>query len=107
MFKVAGAKYFDESKKNSASFDVGQAIKAVVPTLTSNANIGVSTLTDIAYKAALKKAGDNEKSITAAIATASNDAIRTALAPELSSITIAPALVGSADDLTKLTNISR
>ena len=101
---TAGATYFDESKKNSASFDVGQAIKAVVPTLTSNANIGVSTLTDIAYKAALKKAGDNEKSITAAIATASNDAIRTALAPELSSITIAPALVGSADDLTKLTN---
>ena len=78
---TAGATYFDESKKNSASFDVGQAIKAVVPTLTSNANIGVSTLTDIAYKAALKKAGDNEKSITAAIATASNDASVPASAP--------------------------
>jgi hypothetical protein len=100
---TAGATYFDESKKNSAPFDAGQVIKAVVPTLTSNANIGVSALTDIAYKTELKKAG-NEAAISADIATKANEAIRTALAPELSSITIAPALVGSADDLTKLTN---
>lgn len=101
---TAGATYFDESKKNSAPFDADQVIKAVVPTLTSNANIGVSALTDIAYKAAFKKAGDNEKSITATIATASNDAIRTALAPELSSITIAPTIIGSVDDWTNLAN---
>jgi len=100
---TAGATYFDESKENSAPFGAGQVIKAVVPTLTSNANIGVSALTDIAYKTALKKAG-NEAAISADIATKANEAIRTALAPELSSITIAPTLVGSADDLTKLTN---
>ncbi len=101
---AAGATYFDESKANSAPFDASQVIKVVVPTLVANANIGVSALTDIAYKAALKKAGGSEAAISAAIATASNDAIRTALAPELASITEAPSVVGSADDLAALKN---
>ena len=103
---AAGATYFDESKGNTVAFGADQAIKVVVPTVAANANIGVSALTDIAYKAALKKAGGNETTptISAAIASASNDAIKAALAPELSSITVAPSVVGSADDLTTLKN---
>jgi len=98
----AGAKYFDESQKSEVNFAAGQIIRAVVPTITSN--IGVTTLTEVAYQAAVKKAGGDVKAVTSEIAKASNEAIRKALAPELASITTAATLVGSTADLSILAN---
>ncbi len=97
----AGAKYFDESKKAELDFAAGQILRVITPTFTSN--IGVSTLTEVAYQAAVKKAG-SATAITSDIATAANEAIRKALAPELSSITTAPTVIGSAADLAMLAN---
>lgn len=97
----AGAKYFDESKKAELDFAANQSLRVVLPTITNN--IGVSTLTEVAYQAAVKKAG-SVSAITSQIAAATNEAIRKALAPELSSITTAATLVGSTADLSILTN---
>jgi hypothetical protein len=103
---AAGVKYFDESKMAEVDFGAGQTLKVVIPTVAANANIGVSALTDIAYKTALKNAGGTETvmKISADTATKANAAILKALAPELASITITPTLVGSAADLDALTN---
>jgi hypothetical protein len=110
IFEVQGsatAKYVDESKLSATNngetnFDATQKIRVAVPALT--ANIGVSTLTEVAYQAALKKASNDEKAISAAIATASNEAIRKALAPELTSITVTPTVIGSLADLAAIQN---
>jgi len=101
------AKYVDESKLSTTNngetnFDATQKIRVAVPSLTTN--IGISTLTEVAYQAALKKASNNEKAISADIATASNEAIRKALAPELTSITATPTVIGSLADLAALQN---
>lgn len=96
-----GSKYFDESKKDELDFAASQTLRVVLPTMTNN--IGVTTLTEIAYQAAVKKAGSTS-AITSEIATATNEAIRKALAPELASITTAATLVGSTADLSILTN---
>lgn len=96
-----GSKYFDESKKDELDFAASQTLRVVLPTMTNN--IGVTTLTEIAYQAAVKKAG-SVSAITSQIATATNEAIRKALAPELASITTAATLVGSTADLSILTN---
>lgn len=101
------AKYVDESKLSEANdgevnFNAGQKIRVVIPALTSN--VGVSTLTEIAYQAALKKASNDEKAISAAIANAANEAIRKALAPELASITSAPTVIGNLADLAAIQN---
>lgn len=97
----AGSKYFDESKKAELDFAATQTLRVVLPTITNN--IGVSTLTEVAYQAAVKKAG-SASAITSEIATATNEAIRKALAPELASITTAATLVGSTADLSILAN---
>ncbi len=96
-----GSKYFDESKKDELDFAASQTLRVVLPTMTNN--IGVTTLTKIAYQAAVKKAGSTS-AITSEIATATNEAIRKALAPELTSITTAATLVGSSADLSILAN---
>jgi len=103
----ATAKYVDESKLSATNtgevnFDAAQKIRATVPTLATN--IGVSTLTEVAYQAALKKASNNEKAISADIATKANEAVRKALAPELTSITAAPTVIGSVADLAAIQN---
>ena len=103
----ATAKYVDESKLSSTNngetnFDAAQKIRVTIPALGSN--IGVSTLTEVAYQAALKKASNDEKAISADIATQANEAIRKALAPELTSITAAPTVIGSMADLAALQN---
>lgn len=97
----AGAKYFDESKGAEVDFEVGKKIRAALPMLDSN--IGVSTLTEVAYQAAVNKAGSSS-ALTAGVISGANEAIRKALAPELSSITIVPHLVGSAADLATIAN---
>ncbi len=103
----ATAKYVDESRLSSTNngetnFDAAQKIRVAIPALTTN--IGVSTLTEVAYQTALKKVSNDEKAITADIATQANDAIRKALAPELTSITAAPTVIGSMADLAALQN---
>ncbi len=103
----ATAKYVDESKLSATNtgevnFDAAQKIRATVPTLATN--IGVSTLTEVAYQTALKKASNNEKAISADIATKANEAVRKALAPELTSITAAPTVIGSFADLAAIQN---
>jgi hypothetical protein len=97
-----GVKYFDESKMAEVNFSAGQTIRAVTSSLT--ANIGVSALTDVAYKTALKNTGGSDAipAISADVASKANEAIRKSLAPELESITIAPTLVGSAADLANI-----
>lgn len=99
----ANAKYFDESKNAEVNFESGKMIRAALPSLSSS--VGVSALTEVAYQAALKKANNNVASITSEIATNSNEAIRKALAPELTSITaVPPHLVGSVAELATITN---
>jgi hypothetical protein len=114
VFEVQGsetAKYVDESKLSATNngetaFGATQKIRVAVPALT--ANIGVSTLTELAYQTALKTAGNNEKLISAETATKANDEIRDKLAPELkltsTSITAAPFVIGSFADLANITN---
>ena len=82
-------------KMAEVDFGAGQTLKVVIPTVAANANIGVSALTDIAYKTALKNAGGTETAmkISADTATKANAAILKALAPELASITITPRLL--------------
>jgi hypothetical protein len=96
-----GAKYFDESKGAEVDFGTGKQIRAALPMLDDN--IGVSTLTEVAYQAALNKAGSSS-ALTSDIIGGANEAIRKALAPELSSITITPHLIGSASDLAMIAN---
>lgn len=97
----ANSKYFDESKNAELDFGTEQKIRVVLPTFTNN--IGVSTLTEIAYQAAVKKAGSSS-ALTANIVNGANEAIRKALAPELTSITATPHLVGSTSDLATIAN---
>lgn len=96
-----GAKYFDESKGAEVDFGTGKQIRAALPALADK--IGVSTLTEVAYQAALNKAGSSS-ALTSGVIGSANEEIRKALAPELSSITITPHLVGSASDLAVITN---
>jgi hypothetical protein len=96
-----GAKYFDESKGAEVDFGTGKQIRAALPALADK--IGVSTLTEVAYQAALNKAGSSS-ALTSGIISSANEEIRKALAPELSSITVTPSLVGSSADLAALKN---
>ncbi|MCP5174097.1 MAG: hypothetical protein H6996_03205 [Moraxellaceae bacterium] len=97
----AGAKYFDESKGEEVDFDAGKQIRAALPMLEDK--IGVSTLTEVAYQAAEKKAGPSS-ALSAEIISGANEAIRKALAPELENITTPPHLVGSVADLATIAN---
>ena len=75
-----GATYFDESANADVNFPASKKIRAVIPALTPNANIGVTILTELATQAALKKASNDLTKITADIATEANKIIRDNLA---------------------------
>ncbi len=106
-----GATYFDESKKAEVSLDAevdaGSTFHAVLPALNAATNVGVTTLTDIAYKMAVKKAVDENK-LGAELVNEANQKVGEALAPELiaagQSILLAPKAVGSAADFANLDN---
>ena len=91
-----GATYFDESANADVNFPASKKIRAVIPALTPNANIGVTILTELATQAALKKASNDLTKITADIATEANKIIRDNLAKELgaNSLLTAPTLIG-------------
>lgn len=90
-----GATYFDEAKNANIALPATQKIRAIVPTLTNNANIGVTVLTEVAAQAAIKAAGDLSK-VTTQVATEANNQIKTLLAKELgtASILTPPTVIG-------------
>ncbi|HRH92615.1 MAG TPA: hypothetical protein PLW01_11975, partial [Agitococcus sp.] len=90
-----GATYFDEAKNANIPLPATQKIRAIVPTLADNANVGVTALTEVATQAAIKAAGDLSK-ITTQIATTANDQVKTLLAKELGSASLLtpPTIIG-------------
>jgi len=89
------ATYFDESTNTDVPFPDGKVIRAVIPALIANANVGVTALTELAARTALKKAGEGE--LTQEIAEKANEVIRNNLAPELGtdSLLTPPTVIGN------------
>jgi hypothetical protein len=90
-----GAMYFDEAKNDNIPLPASQTIRAIVPTLADNANVGVTVLTEIATQAAIKTAGDLSK-VTSQIAGSANTEVGKLLANELGAngILTPPAIIG-------------
>ena len=90
-----GATYFDEAKSADIALPATQKIRAIVPTLTDNANVGVTVLTEVATQAAIKAAGDLSK-VTTQVATDANNQIKNLLAKELgtASLLTPPTIIG-------------
>lgn len=90
-----GATYFDEAKNADIALPATQKIRAIVPTLTDNANVGVTVLTEVATQAAIKAAGDLSK-VTTQVATDANNQIKNLLAKELgtASLLTPPTIIG-------------
>ena len=89
------ATYFDESLKKDVPFPADKKIRAVIPALIANANVGVTALTELAAQIAFKKAGEGE--LTQEIAEKANEVIRNNLAPELGtdSLLTPPTVIGN------------
>jgi len=84
---VAGdsdAQYYDEASGSMQSFPDGSLLRAMVP--AGSTQTAVTTLTEVAYQLAQ----ENQISLTDANINTLNERVRTALAPELSSILSAP-----------------
>jgi len=97
---AAGASYFDEAAGVVVAFPAGEVMRALAATVQPD--IGVTTLTEMAYQAARAAAG-GDAALTAAMIQNANDAIRDAMAPELASgLLTPPTLVGSRADLAQL-----
>ncbi|MCB1659680.1 MAG: hypothetical protein KDI39_15790 [Pseudomonadales bacterium] len=90
-----GATYFDEAKNDNIPLPATQKIRAIVPTLADNANVGVTVLTEFATQAAIKTAGDLSK-VTTQVATQANEQIKKLLASELgtASLLTPPTIIG-------------
>jgi len=90
------ATYFDESANANVNFPASEKIRAVVPAVSGNVNVGVTVLTELATQVALKKAGNDLTKVSKDIATEANKVVRDALAKELgsNSLLTPPTLIG-------------
>lgn len=91
-----GATYFDEAKNANIPLPATQKIRAIVPTLNDNANVGVTVLTEVATQAAIKAAGNKLTDVTTKIANDANEQVKILLAKELgtASLLTPPTIIG-------------
>jgi hypothetical protein len=78
-----GAMYFDEAKNANVAFPASQKIRAIAPTLSNDANIGVSILTELASQTAEKALGGSLANATATVVNEANAKVKMLLAKEL------------------------
>jgi hypothetical protein len=75
--------YFDEAKNANVAFPASQKIRAIAPTLSNDANIGVSVLTELAAQTAEKALGGSLANATATVVNEANTKVKMLLAKEL------------------------
>lgn len=91
-----GATYYDEASDTNVPLPASKKIRAIAPNLGDTPNIGVTVLTDLAYQAAVKAAGAENKVNTADIVNQANNQIKALLAKELgtNSLLTPPTIIG-------------
>ena len=89
------ATYYDEKSANNLPLTAAKTIRALAPTLTDNANIGVTVLTELATQAAEKNA-KGLANVSAQIVNEANTQIKNLLAKELgtASLLTPPTIIG-------------
>lgn len=80
-----GATYFDEAANAEKPLPASQKIRALAPSITNNAKLGVTILTELAYQSAVKAAGAETGITSASIVNQANNQIKDLLAKELGS----------------------